>query len=388
MRKLFLLPLIGLIAITLFSCSTEKKSTTVKYATFNTSMYRAEHGFIMKDLMSGNDEQIKGIAEIIQRVRPDIINLQEFDYDVRGKYADLFRKNYLEISQNGAEPIEYKYAIAIASNTGIFTHFDLNNDGKIHTPADAYGFGKYPGQYAFTILSKYPIDTANVRTFQKFLWNDMPDANIPTYADGKPWFSDKELEKYRLSSKNHVDVPIIINGKTIHTIIAHPTPPVFDGEEDLNGKRNHDEIRMIADYISGDKKAEYLYDDNGVSGGLDKDASFVIMGDMNADPVDGDSYKNAIMQILNSPKISQEVTTGKFVPSSQGSFDNSSKNPGKGNPNHDTSIFGLRIDYVLPSNDIKVVESGVFWNSKENKNFELTNGGDITDHRMVWVVIE
>jgi len=216
----------------------------------------------------------------------------------------------------------------------------------------------------------------------------MPNAILPTFEDGKPWFTNEELAKYRLSSKNHVDVPIMINGKTIHAIVAHPTPPVFDGVEDWNGKRNHDEIRMISDYITGGEQAAYLYDDKGVKGGLDTKASFVIMGDMNADPVCGDSYDNAILQILHNPRVSKQVSTGDKIPSSKGSAENFKKNPDKGNPNHDTSMFGLRIDYVLPSSDITVLESGVFWNSKDSKYFKLTNGGDITDHRMVWEILK
>ncbi|MEZ4950428.1 MAG: hypothetical protein R2784_13730 [Saprospiraceae bacterium] len=64
-------------------------------------------------------------------------------------------------------------------------------------------------------------------------------------------------------------------------MISHPTPPVFDGKEDRNGKRNHDEIRLWKDYI---QNAAYLKDDNNRTEGLEKDAHFVIMGDSNADP--------------------------------------------------------------------------------------------------------
>ncbi len=53
----------------------------------------------------------------------------------------------------------------------------------------------------------------------------------------------------RLSSKSHWDIPLQIGGAIVHVLTAHPTPPVFDGPEDRNGCRNHDEIRLWSDYI-------------------------------------------------------------------------------------------------------------------------------------------
>jgi hypothetical protein len=53
-----------------------------------------------------------------------------------------------------------------------------------------------------------------------------------------------------------------VGGKTIHVLASHPTPPTFDGAEDRNGKRNHDEIRFWRDYIS-EKTSNYIYDDKG-----------------------------------------------------------------------------------------------------------------------------
>ena len=87
-------------------------------------------------------------------------------------------------------------------------------------------------------------------------------------------------------------------------LLRNPTPPVFDGPEDRNGRRNHDEIRLWADYIS-ESGNEYIYDDQGKAGGLPSGAQFVIAGDYNADPVDGDSIDSAISQILDHPLVNQ-----------------------------------------------------------------------------------
>lgn len=80
------------------------------------------------------------------------------------------------------------------------------------------------------IYSKHPIDTDNIRTFQEFLWKDMPGALLPVDpedADGNgdtsSWYTAEELDVLRLSSKNHVDVPVLIDGETVHVLAAHPT---------------------------------------------------------------------------------------------------------------------------------------------------------------------
>ncbi len=122
------------------------------------------------------------------------------------------------------------------------------------------------------VFSKYPIQTDDVRTFQHFLWKDMPGAllpNDPAVPGEADWYSPEELDIFRLSSKSHWDVPIKLPGrKPVHFLVSHPTPPTFDGAEDRNGTRNHDEIRFWADYVSGGRHASYIYDDEGEYGGL------------------------------------------------------------------------------------------------------------------------
>jgi len=368
----------------LLGFQTKDKSITVRFATFNAALYRNEAGQLQKDLEAGDNEQIEIIAEIIQRKRPDVLALQEFDFDEEGKNLQFFQENYLAKSLNGSKPIQFPYVMAFRSNTGIQTGLDLNNDGEKFTPEDAFGYGVYPGQYAFAILSKYPLDKTNLVTFRKFLWKDMPGAHLPVDADSTSWYAAAVLDTFRLSSKNHVDIPVKIKGKDIHVLIAHPTPPGFDGEEDRNGKRNHDEIRLFADYISPEK-GDYLYDDCGKLATLYTDDSFVILGDMNADPKAGSSYKNAIELLLKHPLVHPETATGNLVPSSEGSKAWHEENPNNSHPAHKTAVFNLRVDYVLPSADLQPVKSGVFWPAPTNSLARLTTGREGSDHRMVWV---
>ena len=157
------------------------------------------------------------------------------------------------------------------------------------------------------VFSKYPIQTDEVRTFQDFLWKDMPGAllpNDPAVPGEADWYSPEELDIFRLSSKSHWDVPIKLPGrKPVHFLVSHPTPPTFDGAEDRNGTRNHDEIRFWADYVSGGRHASYIYDDEGSTAASGRGQDFVIAGDQNADPFDGDSADDAILQFLDHPRI-------------------------------------------------------------------------------------
>ena len=56
------------------------------------------------------------------------------------------------------------------------------------------------------LLSKYPIVEEDVRTFQNFLWQDMPNALLPddpTTPEPNDYYSPEELAEFRLSSKSH-----------------------------------------------------------------------------------------------------------------------------------------------------------------------------------------
>lgn len=362
---------------------------SIRFATFNASLNRFNAGGLVEDLSTPDNAQAQVIAEIIQLTRPEVLLINEFDFDPEA--VDLFRDNYLEVSQNGADPIHYPYAFVAPSNTGIPSGFDLNNDGVVGGPDDAFGFGFFPGQFGMVVYSQHPI--GEVRTFQNFLWKDMPRALLPIDpATGEGWYSPEELDVFRLSSKSHWDVEIELGRHDVHFLVSHPTPPVFDGEEDRNGRRNHDEIRFWADYVSP-SRSHYIYDDNGRRGGIDRGEQFVIAGDQNSDPRDGDSIPGAIQQLLNHPLI-----VDRFTPSSTGGVWASETQGGANethltNPAFDTADFSdtapgnLRVDYVLPSKRLGISGSGVFWPAEGEPHFELTGVFPFpsSDHRLVWV---
>ncbi|MBU0640959.1 MAG: endonuclease/exonuclease/phosphatase family protein [Planctomycetes bacterium] len=329
----------------------------------------------------GTNAQLRNAAEIIQRVRPDILFVNEIDFDAaRCNNAAAFRDRYLKISQNGQPPLDYPHVFFAPVNTGVPTEFDLDRDGRLRGPGDAMGFGHYPGQYGMVLYSKYPIDTAAARTFQKLLWKDMPNNLLPDGQAGKPeWYVPPEVAVLRLSSKSHWDVPVKIGEAVVHLLACHPTPPVFDGREDRNGRRNFDEVRLWADYLTGGAAAEYLVDDQGQRGGLSSDRLFVILGDLNAEPAKGEQTYGcrAIDQLLKHPRVQDPA------PQSKGAAADAQDYPGEKACR--TSGFG-RVDYVLPCRELQVKDAGVFWPPPDDPSHKLIQKRETSsDHRLVWV---
>lgn len=374
---------------------------TVRFATFNASLNRNTAGQLVTELSAPGSAQPATIAEIVQRARPDVLLINEFDFDAAGQALELFQDNYLSIGQGGADPIEYPYAYTAPSNTGTPSGSDLDNNGSVGGPNDAFGFGFFPGQFGMAVYSMYPIRTSQIRTFQNFLWKDMPGALLPddprTSAPAD-WYSPAELDVFRLSSKSHWDLPIKVGKKLVHFLVSHPTPPVFDDPPafpagvDFNGRRNHDEIRFWADYVRPGR-SRYVYDDDGGRGGLRPGAFFVIAGDQNSDPFDGDSIPGSAQLLLDSPRVNTKST-----PSSEGAVEQAALQGGanaahRGDPQFDTADFSdrapgnLRVDYVLPSKALRITDSAVFWPLSTDPLFRLVGTFPFpsSDHRLVWV---
>tara|TARA_R110000737_G_scaffold2923_11_gene9401 strand:+ start:34511 stop:35629 length:1119 start_codon:yes stop_codon:yes gene_type:complete len=362
----------------LVSSSAMAQDVAIRVMTFNLEDVR------YTEASERGNARLARIAEVIQRIRPNVLLLNEIettDNPFLESTAERFIHNYLMVSQgDGLEPIEF-VSFTPGTNTGVHSGQDLDHSGSVihrvppksikQTPqqqaygGDCFGFGGFPGQYGMALLvdPRLTIESDSIRTFQRFLWKDLPGAIAPTNADGSAYYTADEWDIFRLSSKNFADVPITLpNGAVVHALISHPTPPAFDGEEMRNKHRNRDEIKLIREYIDG---SDSLYDDKGVHGGLADDASFVILGDLNADPVDGSSLGDPI----NAYLFGSERIKNLVAPESGVAVD--------GLDSTDTSSFRLRVDYVLPSVDLRVLESGIW-------RFGVDDGS-ASDHFPVWV---
>jgi endonuclease/exonuclease/phosphatase family metal-dependent hydrolase len=359
------------------------------------------------DLQNPDNPRLQKAAAVIQHLRPDILLINEMTYDMpgapgvpsgatAGQNGQRFVDNFLAVAQaDSLAPIRYESFMAPV-NTGLASGFDLNNDGDTvrayPEPAspqpdgapvpqspegraygnDAWGFGVFPGQYGMALFVRDGLEIVrdSVRTFRLFRWSAMPNALRPMNPEtGEPWYSDAEWTQMRLSSKSHWDVPVRLpDGRVIHVLASHPTPPGFDGEDDRNGYRNHDEIRLWADYLS---QRSYIVDDSSRTGGLPSDALFVVMGDQNADPDEGDTYQQPIRLLLEHERVQGDVVP-MASPAAQAAYPDLDPD--------DTAEWGLRVDYVLPSVGLPVANSGV-WRPVGAD----TAGVAVSDHFPVWI---
>ncbi|MEM8665450.1 MAG: endonuclease/exonuclease/phosphatase family protein, partial [Pseudomonadota bacterium] len=233
-----------------------KPDGAIRFATYNVSLHGEREGEIVSRLATPDDRQAQLSATVIQRVRPDVLLVQEIDRDGDGRALAHYADNYLARAQGGEEAILYPHRIELPTNTGEPSGIDLSGDGEIGTSGIAYavdakGFGRYPGQYGFSILSRLPLGPA--RTFSDLLWRDMPGHRMP------PNTSQAVRDVLPLSSKTHALIPVAADGVTIHVIAAHPTPPIRANLV----PRNADEIRLAVDLLH-EARSQYAVDDAGV----------------------------------------------------------------------------------------------------------------------------
>jgi endonuclease/exonuclease/phosphatase family metal-dependent hydrolase len=387
-------------AVLLAGCTPEAEPVTIRVATYNLEDVRTT------DLRDPAQPRLQAAAAILQQLRPDVVLLNEIAYDqpgapgyaageAPGQNGRRFVGTFLAVSQGeGLAPLPYQ-VFAAPTNTGLASGFDLDNDGAVvdtlpvppgagpdgtpgpQTPGgraygnDSWGFGTFPGQYGMVLLVREGLEIleADVRTFQALPWSRMPGALQPVDPEtGVPWYDAGEWARVRLSSKSHWDVPVqLANGLVLHVLCSHPTPPAFDGPEQRNRRRNHDEIRLWRDYLDD---AAYLEDDAGRAGGLPEDAPFVILGDLNADPDEGSAFDDPVGRLLLvHPRIN-----GAFVPEArpEGQAAFAHLDP------DDTARWGLRVDYVLPSADLQVLGGGIWRPGSADAPL-------VSDHFPVWV---
>ncbi|MEP1587900.1 MAG: endonuclease/exonuclease/phosphatase family protein [Tateyamaria sp.] len=316
----------------------------MRIATYNTELQRDGPGLFLRDLARGEDDQIAAVLAVVAAADADVLALQGMDYDLTGEALRLF-----------AQSAGYPHFFALRPNTGMPTGLDMDGDGRRGGPRDAQGYGRFSGQGGMAVLSRFPIDANNVQDLSALLWVDVPGATLPT-ADGKAFPSVDALAAQRLSNSGHWVVPIEAPGGRFDLMTFHATPPVFDGPEDRNGKRNFDEIRLWSQVLAGEV-------------GTPPSGPFVIAGDANLDPVDGEGIKAAITNLLTLPALQDTIPQG-----AAGTDTVDWQDPVPGD---------LRVDYVLPSVHWRVVDSGVLWPTPDDPMASTV--ATASRHRLVWV---
>jgi hypothetical protein len=329
---------------------------TLRLATYNVDFSDKGPGLVLQSLAQGGTAQQQAAISVITALNADILLLTGIDYDAGGQTLAALA-GALAI---GGAP--YPYQLALRPNSGVATGFDINGNGRLGEPRDAMAYGRYAGEGGMAVLSRLAIDAGAVRDFSAYLWADLPRNQSP---DADPALRSVQ----RLSSGGHYQVPITLpNGQTLNLLAYYAGPPSFDGPDDRNGRRNHDEtafwLRLMASELPFDPPA----------------APFVVLGQTSLDAIDGEGRPEALRQLLAHPLLQDPAPRGTHGRVDAGQL---------GDAALDTALYeglgGLRVEYILPSRDIQVQGAGVIW--PPDTDPQATTLAAASRHRPVWVDI-
>ena len=265
-----------------------------------------------------------------------------------------------------ADRAGYPHAFAAPSNAGEPTGLDLDGNGRTGEARDAQGYGRFPGDSALAVLSRWPVTLVQDHT--ALLWRDLPGAALPD----APLWTEEVAAIQRLSSTSHWVLSVDAPGGLVTIGAFSATPPVFDGPEDRNGLRNAGEVRFWSAWLDGD------------FGPVPEDV--VLMGNAQLDPVDGEGRHEAIAALLSDPRLQDPA------PASAGAALAADKGHA-GDPALDTVDWegpgNLRVGYVLPDAGWTVTGAGVFWPAPDTEGAALLGPDGLAagPHRLVWVDI-
>lgn len=310
---------------------------------------------MLQSLRKGEDPQQAAVVGVIGALDADVLLLTGIDYDLQGAALGALAAR---LAEAGAD---YPYRLALRPNTGVATGLDLDGNGRLGEPRDAQGYGRFAGAGGMAILSRLPIRAEGARDFSAFLWADLPGGLMAPDAPAP------ERAVQRLSTTGHWEVPVLLpDGRLLRLLAWYATPPVFDGPEDRNGRRNHDEAAFWLRLLEG--ALPYPA----------PEPPFVILGQSGLDPVDGEGRPAAIRALLSHPDLQDPAPEGSAR----------RRDPGQsGDPSRDTVVYegtgGLRVDVVVPSRGLKVAASGVLWPPESDPLAALL--ARASRHRPVWV---
>lgn len=346
---------------------------TLRFATWHVDLSRRGPGILLRDILKGDDPAIGAVIGTVAEIRPDVLLLTGIDWDYGLAAVTALAS---EFERAGTR---FPHLFAAQPNSGLMTTLDLDGDGRKGRPGDAQGYGKFTGAGGMALLSRLPLDRDTIRDFSQMLWVDVPDATLPQ-VEGKPFPSAEALKIQRLSSAAHWDIPVILPNGRLHILAFAAGPPVFDGPEDRNGMRNHDEVALWTRYLDGKLAGP-------------PENPVIVMGNGNLDPMDGEGLHQAMINLLAHPRLQdpEPRSQGGRIAAKQGGANERHK----GDPSLDTVDWrddpgpgNLRVSYVLPDRTLNVRDAGVFWPEPDTPYAKLITAKDAPRHRLVWVDLE
>ncbi|MDJ1018287.1 MAG: endonuclease/exonuclease/phosphatase family protein [Paracoccaceae bacterium] len=310
---------------------------------------------LLRDIASGKDAQVAAMTRLARRVDADVLILGGIDYDLRNAALAAL-----------ADGIGgYPHRFQSRPNRGLQTGLDADGDGRMGEPEDAQGFGRFAGADGLAVISKHPLGGSRFDDFSTLRWTELAD-NLA--------LADVE-QGQRLSTTAHWALSVSAPGAgEVDLLIWHAAPPVFDGPDDRNGRRNHDEAAFWAWYLEG----------------ADPDRPVILAGLANLDVVDGDGRPEAMRRLLGHPRLQDPE------PASAGGVRSAEADGGKnashrGDPALDTVDWpddargpgNLRVDFILPDRRFEVLDAGVLWPSENGPLLKDVMAA--SRHRIVWM---
>lgn len=363
------------------STTVEKDERDIRVATLHAGLRAESSAVLLEELQGGMHPAARVLAETVQANAPDVLVLTGISYDENQEIAETLNRQYLARGQNGQTGMQYSYTYTAPTNSGIDSGADLDGDGRVGGPADAIGYGNHPGERGMAVFSTRPVVEDEVRTFQEFLWEDMPENSI---REGQ--FSKLEKSVLRLPSTTMWDIPIEVPGEAEHVHVVATDLNSSPRSARPDDARNEDQRQMVADFVSG--SAWYLYDDDGVRGGLGAEDPFVIAGsladeqELMTSPAEKVPELSTLLEseVLQDP--APEAVTDEPLPERDEAADPQAT---QGLSNGDA----VRSSYLLPATAIEVVGTGVFWPAEGEFGYDLVDPAESASPsgRLVWLDI-
>ena len=225
------------------------------------------------------------MAEIIQRVRPDILLLQEFDYDAAGASLAAFQANYLGTAAGRRRTDSLRvYVLCRVQHRRTFRLRSRSRRAHCRRRRRTRDSVNFPGSTPWCCCRVSRSTRHAVRTFRKFLWRDMPGALLP---DDPATRCARRLVFARAARGAAVVVEVALGRAGAYRPV-HLAPAGQSSDAAVfrraGGSQRAAQSRRdpLVDRLS-ERARRYLRDDDGRSA-ASTGKTFVIMGDQNSDP--------------------------------------------------------------------------------------------------------
>jgi alkaline phosphatase D len=342
-------------------------------------------------LLDPAHRQVNAAADVIARFDAEILSINEIQYDLAdvpiaglpgapaaqpgaisfdGDPAGNAARLAKRVAAVDPE-LDYAHAIMFLGNSG----FAYTGATGGHAELEMRGFGEFNGRYNSALLSKHPIRTGDVRVIHDYPWRDVPGNSI---AELEATLGIAVPDDFPIFEKALHVVPVEIEtGAVVYFVLAHP---VSSGFSALNPYRNRDELHAIALYLSGELP--------GVEP-LPPDAHFVVVGDLNSDPEDGDGG-GGIRSLIEHPRIDAHFPEGRggsegMHPERNTFLSGCGRETGPIVANPATKLQ-LQLDYLLTSTTLgDPMASSIYWPHHVQQPAEYALTCYASDHRFVWM---